>query len=122
MNIPYYFFIIFSTLILTNSLVNAQDKANTIQFRGQVVDGPFKDQNISGFCQCNPSGDVYKQQTRCVVKLNNELKVVDTKASLNVVGRGRALRIILGPAWLRSTRRATLNCPLFRRRRSMNET
>ena len=96
MNGIYYLNFIFSVLILTAMPVHALEASNTIQFKGEVIDGPFKDQQVTGVCHRKPFGDRYKQKTWCMMKMRSGYKIVDAKASLEVVGGHRALRIIMG--------------------------
>ena len=95
------FFYILKYILIVNflaaSFAQAMDNTNAIKFRGQVIDGPFKDQVVNGFCKRNSLGDQYKQKTRCVMTMRGGYKIVDAKASLQVVGADRALRIVMGP-------------------------
>jgi hypothetical protein len=88
--------IIFSICVVATASVQAQGEADSIQFKGTILDGPFKDQTIGGFCKRDPLGDHYKQKTKCVMKMRGGFKVVDAQARLEVVGGNQALRIILG--------------------------
>ena len=97
MKVTYYFNIILSILILATSSVHAVGTSKTIVFRDEVVDGPFKDQLVTGLCYRKPFGNKYKQKTWCTMKMSGGYKIVDAKASLEVVGGYRALRIIMGP-------------------------
>ncbi|MGB0909349.1 MAG: hypothetical protein ACPGYT_03230 [Nitrospirales bacterium] len=98
MKIVNSFTLTFLVLGLTVSSAHPMDNENSIQFRGEIIDGPFKNQLVTGICNRNSNGDVYKQQTRCTLKIRGGYKIVDPKASLEVVGGNRALRIILGPS------------------------
>ena len=89
--------IILSIVIATES-VQAQSEADSIQFKGTILDGPFKDQTMRGFCNRDPLGDRYKQKTKCVMKMRGGFRSVDAQASLEVVGGNHALRVILGPS------------------------
>ena len=97
MNLTNYFNFILSLVLMTVMPVQAMDASTTIKFRGEVVDGPFKDQQVTGVCHRKPFGDRYKQKTWCMMKMHSGYKIVDAKASLEVVGNHRALRIIMGP-------------------------
>lgn len=83
-------------LLCIVSSTHAQDRSNRIVFEGLVVDGPFAQNKITGFCNLRINGDRFRQTSRCVVKLNNSYKIVDPKASVQIVGSSHALRIVLG--------------------------
>ncbi len=89
--------IILGISVLMTTSVQARDDSDKVKFSGKIIDGPFKQETITGFCKRNSRGDIYKQQTKCVIKMKSGFKIVDEKASLEVVGGYRALRIILGP-------------------------
>ena len=92
-----YLHLIFPVLVLAASSVFAQNSQNTIQFKGEIIDGPLKGQTITGNCLRNPRGDFYKQKSRCVMKMSSGFELVDKYASLEVVSGYRAIRIVLGP-------------------------
>lgn len=83
--------------LIVVTLAHAEDSSARIGFRGSVVDGPFANSTIDGYCHRRARGDRFDQTTRCVVKIDGDFKIVDPRASVQVVGGNRALRIILGP-------------------------
>ena len=97
MKVISFFNFILSLVILTAMPAQAMDASSTIKFRGEVVDGPFKNQLVTGVCHRKPFGDRYKQKTWCMMKMRGGYKIVDAKASLEVIGGYRAIRIIMGP-------------------------
>ena len=84
-------------LVIHYSLGHAEANANRIKFEGIVIDGPFIDTVVDGYCKRKSRGDEYLQLARCVVTLSNGYRIVDPNASVEVVGDNRALRIIVGP-------------------------
>ena len=87
-----------SSLIVAMTTVYAQGEPK-IRFGGAFIQGPFQGQTIKGSCNVDPRGDLYRQTTHCEVKIKgneSDLRVQDAQASLEVVGGGRLLRIILG--------------------------
>jgi len=88
---------IFAVIISYMMPAHAQVRENAIEFKGLVIDGPFKNQRINGYCLRNPAGDRYKQRSRCLMRLSSGFKVIDNQASLEVTGGLTALRITLGP-------------------------
>ncbi len=97
MKIVFYMNLIFFVFALTVSSAHAIDDKHSIRFRGEIIDGPFKNQLLTGKCTRNLNGDLYQQKTRCTLKIRGGYKIVDAKASLEVVGGFRALRIVMGP-------------------------
>lgn len=87
----------FFVLICAVSSVHAQDTRERISFRGSVIDGPFATSTIDGYCNRRLRDSSYQQTTRCVVTIGNGYKIVDSKASVKVIGSNRALQIIFGP-------------------------
>jgi len=104
---------IFGAIFVNMLNAHAEIRENTIEFKGLVIDGPFKNNTISGFCLTDPAGDRFKQQSRCVMRLSNGFKIVDTQANLEVVGGFSALSITLGPIMKTSQEKGNFKLSTF---------
>lgn len=91
--------VVFALLMLMSIVSPAQvaNQDQRITFKGFVVDGPFANTTIKGYCHVHHRRDSFNQTDKCVVKLGNGFRIVDPSASIQVIGSNQALRIVLGP-------------------------
>ncbi len=101
--------------ILCSSSMSHAETAFSLKFKGDIIDGPFAGKTVRGHCTLDPDGDAFKQRAQCVTRLVGDgFRLLDNQASVEVVGGGRALRIVLGPTMNSGDKKGNFKLAVFK--------